>query len=223
MPAKAWRSAFAAGDALPCFDRILAAEAEARSAHRGFWSRNRCREATPEALQPRIGRFAIFEGTVVSVGTRPATDLSRLRQDMVEGRDDRDRRRRTRDAFGGEAALDKLAGARIRARGFLEENAGPMLTVRSPMQLEILATGSRRRQDCALILRPNLRICGDMLRNVLAALAGVLLAGCQLTGSGAPSRVEPVAVVAPRTPSAAEEAIGERENPRVVAEYGGVY
>ena len=35
---------------------------------------------------------------------------------------------------------------------------------------------------------------------------------------------EPVAVVAPRAPaSAAEEAIGARENPRVVAEYGGVY
>ena len=74
-----------------------------------------------------------------------------------------------------------------------------------------------------MILRPNLRICGDMLRNVLAALAGILLAGCQLTGSGAPSRVDPVAVVAPRTPSAAEEAIGARENPRVVAEYGGAY
>jgi predicted Zn-dependent protease len=62
-----------------------------------------------------------------------------------------------------------------------------------------------------------------MLRNVLVALAGLLLAGCQLTGSGTPVRVEPVAVVAPRTPSAAEEAIGERENPRVVAEYGGIY
>ncbi len=60
-----------------------------------------------------------------------------------------------------------------------------------------------------------------MLRNVLIALAGVFLAGCQLVGQ--PKHVEPVAVVAPRTPSAAEEAIGARENPRVVAEYGGVY
>src|SRR6185503_8138828 len=62
-----------------------------------------------------------------------------------------------------------------------------------------------------------------MHRNLLAVLAGMLLAGCQLT-SKAPPHVEPVAVVAPRvTPSAAEEAIGARENPRVVAEYGGVY
>jgi predicted Zn-dependent protease len=62
-----------------------------------------------------------------------------------------------------------------------------------------------------------------MHRNALAALAGLLLAGCQLMGS-APQRVEPVAVVAPRAPAnAAEEAIGAREDPRVVAEYGGLY
>ncbi len=62
-----------------------------------------------------------------------------------------------------------------------------------------------------------------MHRNLVVALTGVLLAGCHFAGAPAP-RVEPVAVVAPRvTPSAAEEAIGERENPRVVAEYGGIY
>ncbi len=62
-----------------------------------------------------------------------------------------------------------------------------------------------------------------MFRNVLAALLGGFLAGCQVVGHTAPEHVDPVAVVAPRTPSAAEEAIGARENPRVVAEYGGVY
>lgn len=62
-----------------------------------------------------------------------------------------------------------------------------------------------------------------MHRNLVVALAGVLLAGCQYAG-GPPERVEPVAVVAPRTPAnAAEEAIGAREDPRVVAQYGGVY
>jgi predicted Zn-dependent protease len=62
-----------------------------------------------------------------------------------------------------------------------------------------------------------------MHRSAVVILAGALLAGCQFAG-GIPERVEPVAVVPPRSaPSAAEEAIGERENPRVVAEYGGVY
>jgi len=61
-----------------------------------------------------------------------------------------------------------------------------------------------------------------MHRAVLLLLAGTILAGCQLTAN-APERVEPVAVVPPRVQSAAEEAIGARENPRVVAEYGGIY
>jgi predicted Zn-dependent protease len=73
-----------------------------------------------------------------------------------------------------------------------------------------------------LILSPKLLNCQIMPRAALVLLAGTLLAGCQLMGK-APEKVEPVAVVAPRTPSAAEEAIGARENPRVVAEYGGVY
>jgi predicted Zn-dependent protease len=73
-----------------------------------------------------------------------------------------------------------------------------------------------------LILPLKLLICSIMHRPALVFLAGALLAGCQLMGN-APQRVEPVAVIAPRMPSAAEEAIGARENPRVVAEYGGVY
>jgi predicted Zn-dependent protease len=74
----------------------------------------------------------------------------------------------------------------------------------------------------ALILTLKLRNCARMNRHLPALLAALILAGCQLTGR-APERVEPVAVIAPRAPSAAEEAIGARENPRVVAEYGGVY
>ena len=52
--------------------------------------------------------------------------------------------------------------------------------------------------------------------------ASVILAGCQLAEKP-PARVDPVAVVQPRLSTRAEEAIGERENPRVVAEYGGIY
>ena len=67
-----------------------------------------------------------------------------------------------------------------------------------------------------------LRIGIRMHRSAVAFLGAALLAGCQM--AGAPRTVEPVAVIAPsRAPNPAEEAIGARENPRVVAEYGGVY
>ena len=72
-----------------------------------------------------------------------------------------------------------------------------------------------------MISPPNKSIGNVMLRLVLVLCAGSILAGCQL--SRAPEQVEAVAVVAPRAPSRAEEAIGARENPRVVAEYGGIY
>src|SRR3712207_7306181 len=57
---------------------------------------------------------------------------------------------------------------------------------------------------------------------VLLAVA-LGLGGCQFSRSMTPARVDPVAAVPQRVPSRAEEAIGARENPRVVAEYGGVY
>jgi len=53
--------------------------------------------------------------------------------------------------------------------------------------------------------------------------ASLALTACQLVGGSVPSRVDPVAVAQLRLPNGLEEAIGARENPRVVAEYGGVY
>jgi hypothetical protein len=127
--------AYAAGDTLPCFDRILSAEEEARRARRGFWTGEPLPEARPEALGSHIGRFAIFEGMVVSVGNRRnrtylnfgrhwSTDVTAV----IEAAD--------REQFGGEAALAALTGRRVRIRGFLEESGGPMVMLRSPLQMQ---------------------------------------------------------------------------------------
>lgn len=138
--------AFASGDTLPCFDRILAAEADARRAARGDWPESPLPEAEPEALRPFIGHFAIFEGEVLSVGNRAARTYlnfgTRWTEDVTVEIEARDRK-----SFGGEEALSALAGQRVRVRGFLESKAGPMMAIRSPMQLEILgaAVGERRR------------------------------------------------------------------------------
>jgi endonuclease YncB( thermonuclease family) len=129
--------AYASGDALPCFERILAAEAAAREARRGFWTAARLPEAWPAALASRIGRFAIFEGVVASVGNRRARTYLNFGRHwlsdvtaIVEAA--------ARESFGGEAALENLAGRRVRIRGYLEERDGPLVTLTSPMQMQIV-------------------------------------------------------------------------------------
>jgi endonuclease YncB( thermonuclease family) len=129
--------AFAGGEAMPCFAEILAAEDEARREQRGFWAGRELPQADPEALAGRIGRFAIFEGTVISVGNRPLTTYLNFGtswlKDVTAEIDAGDR-----DRFGGEAALAALAGKRLRVRGFLQEASGPVAILRSPMQIEVL-------------------------------------------------------------------------------------
>ena len=129
--------AFGTDDPLPCFDRFLEAENQARRERRGIWAEASVASAFPDALQSRIGRFAIFEGRVLSVGNRRATTYLNFgdywRVDVTAEIALADRKR-----FGGEDALGALAGARIRIRGFLTEKDGPMMIVRSPMQIEIV-------------------------------------------------------------------------------------
>lgn len=129
--------AYTGGDTLPCFDILLMAEAAARKARRGFWAENRLPLARPEALASRIGHFAIFEGRVVSVGSRRLRTYlnfgERWLTDVTAEVAAEDR-----EKFGGEAALEALSGQRVRLRGFLETLDGPMLVLRSPMQLEVL-------------------------------------------------------------------------------------
>lgn len=55
-----------------------------------------------------------------------------------------------------------------------------------------------------------------------AVMVCAAVAGCSTSGR-VPGRVDAVAVAGARLPSNVEEAIGRRENPRVIAEYGGIY
>lgn len=133
---------FATGDALPCFDDLLAAESEARRQKRGFWAKaSPLPPPLPDALRPWVGRFAIFEGIVRSVGNRRDRTYLNFGEwwtedvtvEIAAG---------DRESFGGETALADLAGQRVRIRGFLEEKAGPMMAVTSPMQIERLKSSS---------------------------------------------------------------------------------
>ena len=139
--------AFAGGDPLPCFQRILAAEADARDAGRGFWPDAPILRADPDALAVMVGRFAIFEGAVLSVGNRSTRTYlnfgERWSEDVTVEIAAGDRA-----AFGGEDGLAALAGRTVRVRGFLEEKSGPMMAVTSTMQLELLGpSGGEKRGE----------------------------------------------------------------------------
>ena len=132
----------ASGESVPCLAALLEAEAEARRLRRGFWADHRVPQARPAVLAERIGRFAIFEGTVLSVGNRTARTYLNFgtwwARDVTVTIEDRYRER-----FGGEAELAKLSGRHLRVRGFVEERGGPLVNVRSPSQIEVLVEPQR--------------------------------------------------------------------------------
>lgn len=125
------------GDA--CAKRLLALEAAARLARRGGWSDPGffVADARPDALSSQFGHFVIFQGIVRSVGTRrdrTYIDFGGQWRNDVTVEITANRRR----YFGGETALEDLAGKSVRVRGFLQEKAGPMVSARHPAQIEVL-------------------------------------------------------------------------------------
>ena len=132
--------AFAAEEDPPCFDDLRAAERVARENRAGAWRNAGPLPANrPDIVATRIGRFAILQGRVLSVGTHyTATwlDFGHNWSSDVTVRIDRAGRQR----FGGKAALEALAGQKIMVRGYLTESRGPLLEAGSPAAIEILAT-----------------------------------------------------------------------------------
>jgi endonuclease YncB( thermonuclease family) len=129
--------AFAAGTPIPCFEVLLAAEAQARQQGRGFWADAAVPFAIPVALEARTGLFTIFEGIVLTVGNRPSRtylNFGRRWSDDVTV----EIPAAERSAFGGEEGLATMAGQRVRVRGVLEARNGPLMTVTSPNQIELL-------------------------------------------------------------------------------------
>ena len=114
--------AFGTDDPLPCFDRLLAAEEQARRERRGVWAEASVASAFPDALQSRIGRFAIFEGRVLSVGNRRATTYLNFgdwwRDDVTAEIAAADRKR-----FGGEDRAGRSGGSKS-SRSRLSEGKG---------------------------------------------------------------------------------------------------
>ena len=123
-----------------CAAELLTAERSARAARRGLWADPyyAMKQAeNPGDILARRGRFAIVEGKVLSV--RESGGLIYINFGRRWSQDFAvtilKRNQRTFTAAGLEP--DKLAGRRIRVRGWIEERGGPRVEAASPAQIEV--------------------------------------------------------------------------------------
>lgn len=122
-----------------CAPLLLEAERFARVRRIGIWTVGgiRINPAISSILLQERGRFVIFEGHVVSVGTRPERTYlnfgTKWSQDATV-----EIRKRHRAIFGGDEALQALAGRHVRIRGIVREKAGAMVEAYLPGQIEVI-------------------------------------------------------------------------------------
>lgn len=129
------------GDAA-CAKALLAAEAPARRGKREIWADSSYEIMASNDLSGllgRRGRFTVAEGKVVSVRESGGTIYvnfgrvwSRNLTVTIIGRN-----KRAFESAGID--LKKLAGARLRVRGWVEQRGGPRIEAARPEQIEIAA------------------------------------------------------------------------------------
>lgn len=132
-----------------CNAALIAAEQDARQARRGLWA-----EAAFAPLQADLpatvtgaqGRFAVVEGTVLSVresrgviylnfGRRWTRDFTAIVL-----------KRNQRHFAAAGITLTALEGRRIRVRGWIEQRSGPVIEATTPEQIELADTTTAARQ-----------------------------------------------------------------------------
>lgn len=120
--------------------RLYAAEGEARAAGRGIWSDPfyAIRSPDPDPLAQDVDSFQLVEGYVTSVakvkGTHYLNFGANYRTDFTVAISSAANRRFKK------AGIDPLAfeGARIRVRGWIELQNGPIIWVSDPNRIELL-------------------------------------------------------------------------------------
>jgi micrococcal nuclease len=125
-----------AGDA--CAHELLAAEAQAREAKHGHWGDGSFAVLTPDDLADKIGTFQIVEGKVQSTATQHGRVYLNFGPDwhsdftVTVAQEDAKRFR------AAHINLRKLAGKRVRVRGWLESYYGPEIEIARPGAIENL-------------------------------------------------------------------------------------
>lgn len=123
-----------------CAAELAAAEAAARRAKTGIWSRDDVikNAAIPGDILAQLGRFVVVEGRVLSVreaGTTTYLNFGRRwTRDFAVSIS-----RRMMTAFAGAGiALKSLERRRIRVRGWVESRGGPRIEARHVGQIEVV-------------------------------------------------------------------------------------
>lgn len=132
-----------------CSAALTAAERDARQTRRGLWADAAfapLQADRPATVTEARGRFAVVEGTVLSVresrgviylnfGRRWTRDFTAIVL-----------KRNQRHFAAAGVTLTALEGRRIRVRGWIEQRSGPVIEATIPEQIELAETTTAARQ-----------------------------------------------------------------------------
>jgi endonuclease YncB( thermonuclease family) len=130
-----------------CLAELLAAETDARKAHRGLWARDAY--AVRDAADARqllgfAGRFVVVEGRVAGVGRTGKTLYLNFGADWRRDFTAAISRTVIEESGSRPEALEALEGRRIRVRGWIERRNGPSISLNSPDEIEVIEDGAAK-------------------------------------------------------------------------------
>jgi endonuclease YncB( thermonuclease family) len=124
-----------------CADALLTLERTAREAHRGLWADPNFAPLQAEnlsRLQSERGRFALVEGTVLSVRDSGATLYVNFGRRWTRDFTVTILRRQQRAFAATGVEPKRLEGRRIRVRGWIEQRGGSIVEADAPEQIEFV-------------------------------------------------------------------------------------
>ncbi len=125
---------------LPCAGELLGLEKAARRAKLGLWADpyyDLVNADNPSEVLAERGRFALVEGKVVSVRESGATIYVNFGRRWTEDFTVTIPKRNERSFTAAGLEPRRLAGRRVRVRGWIEERGGPWIEAVRPEQIEL--------------------------------------------------------------------------------------
>jgi endonuclease YncB( thermonuclease family) len=124
-----------------CAAELLGRESAARAAKLGLWASSYydlLHAENPTDVLAEQGHFALVEGQVVSVNERGATIYVNFGRRWTQDFTVTILKRNARSFTAANIEPQKLAGRRIRVRGWVEERGGPWIEASRPEQIEFI-------------------------------------------------------------------------------------